>query len=226
MRHRSKGARGASPLLYLISDRNLLAPGELLTQQLEALHHFVARAIAAGVDLVQIREKDLDARTLCNFTRAVVGIARESRTEILVNERFDVALAAGADGVHLTSASMPAEKVREVVGEKLLIGASTHSAAELSIVERFVDFAVLGPVFETASKAKYGPPLGLDRFEEIVRARSVPIIALGGIDESKIEAVTQAGASGVAGISMFAHAPDLSALVARVRASESPRAER
>lgn len=217
MRHRSDATRSPAPILYLITDRHLVAPALRLPEQLAVLREWLVRAARAGIDWIQIREKDLDSRTLCDFAGSIVRDTRRYGSKILVNERIDIALAAGADGVHLTSSSIPAGRVRELAGEKLLIGASTHSAAELASVESAADFAVLGPVFETASKAGYGPPLGLDRFAGMVRETRLPVIALGGIDETRVESAVRAGAAGVAGISMFANASNFDSFVARMR---------
>lgn len=204
------------PLLYLITDRKRLAPAESLTGQLGILRDFLRSAIHAGVGLIQIREKDLDAGVVLQFAKAVVADARGSGTSVLVNERFDIAIAAGADGVHLTSSSIPPEKVREIAGPRFLIGASTHSASEVEAVERCADFAVLGPVYPTTSKSEYSALLGLDRFREIARRSAIPLLALGGVGESVINETLAAGAAGVAGISLFTSGGDLTALVRRV----------
>lgn len=137
-------------------------------------------------------------------TRAV-KITRGSSTRLLVNDRSDVALAAGADGVHLTSVSLPPALVRQICGSEFLIGASTHSLeAALAARDGGADFVVFGPVFETESKRAYGPPQGLEKLREVIgELRDFPVIAIGGITLDNAEKCFVVGASGIAGIRLF-----------------------
>ena len=130
---------------------------------------------------------------------------RGSETRLLVNDRFDVARAAGADGVHLTSHSLPVEVVRPLCGEDFVIGVSTHSLEEArTAAERGADFVVFGPVFETESKRIFGEPQGLDKLREVTSALSgFPIVAIGGIDRSNMAECYRAGAAGIAAIRLF-----------------------
>lgn len=161
--------------------------------------------VAAGIPLVQLREKSLSARVLYELTTRAAGIAKGSATRLLVNDRFDIARAAGGDGVHLTSHSLPANVVRSICGNDFLIGVSTHSLDEaLNARTQGADFVVFGPVFETPSKQIYGAPQGLEKLREVTNALDgFPVLAIGGINLDNTADCLSAGASGIAGISLF-----------------------
>jgi thiamine-phosphate pyrophosphorylase len=198
-------------LLYLITDRQAflrsaeLTPNDLPRLQLEVID----KAARAGCQLIQIREKDMSAKALGAFAREVIERARPHGARVLVNDRLDVAMAAGADGVHLRASSIPAREVRAVAAKKglddFLIGVSTHSIAEAKLAEEgAADFIVCGPVYDTPSKRAFGEPLGLDGFDEIRSAVKIPALALGGINLSNYHEPLRRGAAGIAGIGLFA----------------------
>jgi len=164
-------------------------------------------AVDAEVPLFQIREKTLSARALYEVVVRAVSVTRDSKTRLIVNDRVDVARAAGADGVQLTARSVPASIVRRVCGPELLIGVSTHSREEAQAArDGGADFVLFGPVFETDSKRAFGPPQGLKKLRDVARALGeFPVLAIGGITLENIPACLSAGARGVAGISLFSN---------------------
>lgn len=169
------------------------------TQKRNEIIQIVRDAVAASVSIVQIREKLLTAKQVFELTRDAVAIASQSSTLILVNERLDIAMAAGADGVHLRSDSIGPSDVRRVVPPGFMIGVSTHSADDvLKARNAGADFAVFGPVFSTPGKPG---AVGLEELRRTCKAAApFPVLALGGIDASNAEAAINAGAAGIAAI--------------------------
>lgn len=177
----------AVPSLYLITDRKAAGPRGLLST--------VEAAFKGGVTLVQLREKDLSAKELLSLAIELKTLAARYKARLLINDRIDIALLANADGVHLTSTSYSPKEARKLLGNKALMGVSTHSLEEaLRAQDDGADFVTFGPVFHTPSKAGMGGPLGIDRLKEAAQKLSIPVFGLGGIDESNIKAVAAAGA--------------------------------
>ena len=179
----------------------------------------VRAATDAGVDLVQLREKLLRPRVLYELAARSSEITRGTRTRLVVNDRADIARAAGADGVQLTTRSLDAATVRRVFGPDFLVGVSTHSLEEARAArDGGADFAVFGPVFDTPSKRAYGPPAGLERLTEAARALApFPLLAVGGVTRANFQQVLEAGARGVAAIRLFGYAEGLGEVVGEIK---------
>lgn len=210
------------PLIYLITSGETSAQTTPATEDFAHVLRLIEAAVAAEIDLLQIREKQLTGKTLYELALGAARITRGSKTKLLINDRADVAVAAGADGVHLTTSSIRSEIVRKAFGKELLIGASTHSLAEaLAARAGGADFVVYGPIFETRSKVEYGEPVGLDGLARISsHLAPFPVLALGGITVERVADCMRAGASGIAAISMLQDVQKLAAVVNRIRESE------
>lgn len=171
---------------YYVTDRR---HGDILTSADRAIHD--------GVDLIQIREKDLPARELMELVSRVRDLAAGTKTRVLVNDRLDVAIAAGIAGVHLPGNGLPAGRVRGLVST---VGISVHSVAEAVQAEQAgVDFVVFGPVFDSPGKTA----VGLEALRNVASAVKVPVLAIGGITMMNAGEVLNAGAAGIAGIRLF-----------------------
>jgi len=147
-----------------------------------------------------------------------VELTAGTGSRLLVNDRFDVALAGGADGIQLTSSSIPADVVRKTCGDSFLIGVSTHSLDEARMARSSADFVLFGPVFETESKRSYGEPQGVGRLQEIVWGlNGLPVIAIGGVSKENAHECLGAGAAGVAAIGMLSDPESLSSIVESIK---------
>jgi thiamine-phosphate pyrophosphorylase len=187
--------------LYLITDRMQTAG--------RALPAVVADALRGGLRALQLREKDLAAAELFEIAVELRRLTREYGAKLLINDRIDVALAAGADGVHLGKAGLPVREARRMLGSERLIGYSAHSADEaLQAQLDGADFVTLGPVYHTPSKVQYGEPLGLGGLSEAVRVVTIPVFALGGVKHASVAETMSAGVQGVALISAIMAAPN------------------
>lgn len=174
--------------------------------------------MAAHVNLIQLREKNLSTRVLYGLALRAAEITRGSGTRLLINDRADVASSVGAAGVHLTAGSIEASVIRRTFGDDFLIGVSTHSLEEARAAsDARADFAVFGPVFETASKRAYGEPLGLEKLEQVAGAlRQFPVLALGGVTLENTAGCFRAGAAGVAAIRLMNDPDQLARVVAEI----------
>jgi thiamine-phosphate pyrophosphorylase len=176
--------------LYLITDRAAATrpPVEI-----------VKECLGAGLRAVQLREKDMGVRPLLAMATGLREGTRRHGARLLINDRADVALTVGADGVQRTQTSLPVSALRAITPAGFLIGASAHSTAEArEAVEQGADFVVFGPVYDTPSKRGYGPPQGLAALEAAVAAVSRPVLAVGGIVPARVSEVLATGAVGVA----------------------------
>ena len=214
-----------------MTDRHSLSAVESARRH-ETLVHRIEAAANAGVDWIQIREKDLLGKDYTSLTRGALQqtaqspVSRARPTRILINDRLDVALAENTGGVHLGENSLPLAETKRLVTAQagtrdFLIGVSCHSLeAAQSAAAGGADYLFFGPVFGTPSKASYGPPQGLQRLGEVCRAVSIPVLAIGGITLANAAYCLSAGASGIAGIRLFQDAPDISSIVQSLKTLE------
>ena len=179
----------------------------------------VREAASAGVDVVQIREPQLQSGALLSYARQAVGEAGHTPCRVLVNDRLDIAIAATAAGVHLRGDSFPAARVRSLALAGFVIGRSVHSAAEAAAVtdQGGCDYLIFGTVFRSRSKPTGHPVAGLAVLREVCRATALPVIAVGGISLGNVAEVVAAGAKGVAAISLFRDGAPISSTVSRLR---------
>ena len=214
------------PLLCYVTDRRSLAEVKPAEQQ-EILLDKIAAAVKAGIDWIQIREKDLLGKDCSSLTKEALRRAaitnKNMSTRILVNDRWDVALAERASGVHLGENSLPLAEVSRMFesrGERkdFLVGVSCHSLeAARAAANGGADYLFFGPVFSTPSKAVFGAPQGLGRLAEVCNAVAIPVLAIGGIALANAAECLAAGAAGIAAIRLFQDARDISTLVQSLR---------
>ena len=202
----------------------VVTPGQARTCDDDAARRVVAvaeRASAAGVDIVQVRERSLPDGELAILVRRVIAAVQRPRTAVLVNDRADVALATGADGTHLRADGVPASRVREIVPPGFLIGRSVHGEAEARAAERDggADFLFFGTVYPSAGKPAAHQVAGIDALRTVCGATRLPVVAIGGVTAGRAPELAAAGAAGIAAIEMFAGAervePDVVAALVR-----------
>ena len=207
------------PIIYSITSGTATPQTTPDEPQFSEILRLARAAVDAEVSLFQIREKSLPARVLFDLVARVAEITRDTKTRLIVNDRSDIARTAGADGVHLTTHSLPAEVVRSICGDEFVIGVSTHSLDEARVArDAGADFVVFGPVFETESKRAYGEPQGLDKLSEVARVlHEFPVVAIGGITLDTVDECFHAGASGVAAIRLLNDAAQMPCVVESIK---------
>ena len=235
--HNNPLAPRNSPLLCYVTDRHALRVANP-ADSLAALTQKIEEVVAAGIDWVQIREKDLPARELASVTRQALAFAAKYSTEgssairVLVNDRLDVALAQRAHGVHLGERSLPVAEAkrllasaiqRKMVGESFLVGVSCHSLEAAQAAARDgADYIFFGPIFRTPSKESFGAPQGAERLAQVCRAVTIPVLAIGGITLENAASCIDAGAAGIAAIRLVQDGADPQQTVSSLRGVLKP----
>lgn len=219
-------------ILCYVTDRHLLNESGNAGAQTEGLSRRIAWAAAAGVDWIQIREKDLSAHELVEVAREAVATTKRADRggRVIINDRLDAALAADAAGVHLGGGSVGATNVVEWLRQgnapkDFLVGVSCHGMSEAVAAEKAgASYIFFGPVYETPSKKDFGPPQGVHKLAEVCKAVRIPVLAIGGISEGNAGECTRVGAAGIAAIRVFQQARDaesVESVVSRLRALPS-----
>ncbi len=185
---------------YLITDRTQCAS--------ESLETHIEKACEAGLKAVQLREKDLSDKELFNLAKKLRKITERYDARLFINDRVDIAMMTGADGVHAREDSMPVDEMKKLNND-VWVGCSTHSLESAKRAEeKGADFILFGPIFDTPSKRKYGKPKGVVALQEIIQFMKIPVFAVGGIDLDKAERCLEYDADGLAGISSVMRAED------------------
>jgi len=188
--------------LYLVGDRNQCAG--------RSLSDAILQAARAGVRAVQVREKDLSSIDLYELAVEIRDVLADFPCSVLINDRSDIAIAAGLSGVHLPESGMKVEIVRGILPTGSCIGVSTHSLAGAHrAISNGADFITFGPIFQTPSKVVYGPPLGIEALREVCLDMNIPVFALGGIKPQNTQQCLDAGAHGVGVISAILSASNI-----------------
>lgn len=202
------------PLTYLITAGEANAGN--FTEEKRRILKLIETAVQAKISLIQIREKQIPARLVFKLASEAVKLTRNSQTKLLVNDRADIALAANADGVHLTSASVSAEIIRRNFPKDFIVGVSAHTIEEAeNSKHQAADFIVFSPVFSSPGKSE---PQGINKLREVCeRLKPFPVLALGGVDETNYAEVLNAGASGFAAIRFLNDKENLRKLAADLR---------
>lgn len=198
--------------LYLITDRKLIPEGNSLLGIIE-------RALAGGLRALQLREKDLPSDELYRLALDLKSLTARYSASLLINDRIDIAVAVGADGVHLGEHSLPTAVARRILGNQAIIGRSTHRVEDIvQAAAEGADFVTFSPIYFTPSKAPYGEPQGVDALRRACDASPLPVLALGGICQDRIREVRSAGAAGIALISALLKSSDPASTARSLRA--------
>jgi len=200
------GSLNHRPLLCLVTDRRRYAPDESNEQQLESVVTMVGAAASAGVDLIQVRERDLSVRTLEALVIRCLDIIKGTSAQLVVNDRLDVALGTGASGVHLREESLNPDRVRMRTPKGFLIGYSAHDIDGAVAASVYVDYIVLGTIYHSRSKPPSQKLLGVSALAHTSRLTAVPILAIGGVTKDVLSEVAHSGAAGIAAIDLFVEA--------------------
>ncbi|NPV26546.1 MAG: thiamine phosphate synthase [Firmicutes bacterium] len=179
----------------------------------------VAQMIAAGIKVIQYREKDKQMRQKYEECLKIREMTRQAGVTLIVNDHVDLALLVDADGIHLGQDDLPPEKVRELVGENMIIGLSTHSPtqAEAALKSGVVDYIGVGPIFATSTKKDVCAPVGLEYLDYVVKNIDLPFVAIGGIKEHNLAEVSGRGARCIALVTEIVGAEDIVAKVHSLR---------
>jgi len=198
--------------VYLVTDTRLSGP--------RGVAAVAAAAAQGGVTIVQLRDPDATTRELIAAAQALQAALVPHGVPLVINDRVDVALAVGADGVHLGDRDMPAATARRLLGPGRIVGVTVHDAAEARAVDTGIaDYAGIGPVFATTTKAEARPAIGVDGFRTLRRLVPLPVVGIGGIDAARTAEVIAAGADGVAVVSAICAAPDPEAAARAIAAA-------
>jgi len=224
------------PILCYVTDRHSL-PAAPQKDLMDLLQDKIALLSAAGIDWIQLREKDLSGKPSASLARAALNrVSRQvgdskSAARIIVNDRLDVALAEQTGGVHLGENSLPVEEAKRLVlsspvaqtpAQDFILGVSCHSLeAAKSAASSGADYIFFGPVFATPSKTAYGAPQGLNRLANVCSSLDIPVLAIGGITLANVSSCLSAGASGIAAIRLFQDSDDPAGLVRAIRRIDS-----
>jgi thiamine-phosphate diphosphorylase len=196
--------------LYVITDRALSGRGH---------EEQAAAAIRGGASAIQLREKGLPARELVEVGRRMAALCRDAGVVCIINDRADVAVACGADGVHVGEDDLPVAAARRIVGPRGIVGASAGTVeAALRAQAEGADYLGAGSVYATGTKDDAGPPIGTEGLAAIVRAVRIPVVAIGGITARVVPEVMRTGAAGVAVVSAVVAAPDIAGAARALRA--------
>ncbi|MFQ5433079.1 MAG: thiamine phosphate synthase [Nitrospinota bacterium] len=182
------------PALYFICDPALLLSGSMLD--------VVKKAVAGGASVVQLRDKTSDARSFLIEAKKLAAFLRKINVPFIINDRVDIAMACGADGVHLGNDDLPIAQTRNLLGAKKIIGASAHTAAQAKKAEKEgADYIGAGQVFHTTTKGIKQHPISISKLTGIRKAVSIPVIAIGGIKLGNAARVMESGVAGIAVVS-------------------------